>query len=488
MAVVTWRSSGRHRRRTPSAWGVAATGSLVALGCTAALAGIHPVASQPTEPGQELVASAPVLVALQSGAVAEQVVASKTRLTVARGHQPGRSSSARKPVRHTNTPPAAPTTVSGLPVPALRAYKHATAVTRSTSPSCGLEWYVLAGIGMAESDHGRVGDSEIASDGRSLPRILGPLLDGRGDVAAIPDSDGGRLDADKVWDRAVGPMQFIPQTWQTMAADGDGDGVRDPNDLDDAALAAGSYLCRSGGNLGDESALAAAIRNYNNSREYVLLVMAYADAYRRGAYPTVPADLLAHLGGPDAPVTPEPDDQGRDHKPDNADKPRHPHRSPHGNGHGDRPSRPGGGSPHHGGTGGNGGGGSPHQQPKPPKPEPPKPPKPPKPEPPNPPKPVIKIVVLTGVPTACNGEWCVSETYAGDLAAWSEVADYDGDCSQEAMTQELRGLSASGTSVQVTVKQTRVDGEVTATVTKAFEVIDGPVCEDAPESTPAPQD
>ena len=31
-----------------------------------------------------------------------------------------------------------------------------------------------------------------------------------------------------VWDRAVGQMQFLPQTWQAVARDGDGDGRRTP--------------------------------------------------------------------------------------------------------------------------------------------------------------------------------------------------------------------------------------------------------------------
>ena len=38
----------------------------------------------------------------------------------------------------------------------------------------------------------------------------------------------GRLDGDDTWDRAVGPMQFIPSTWAWSGRDGDGDGVAQP--------------------------------------------------------------------------------------------------------------------------------------------------------------------------------------------------------------------------------------------------------------------
>ena len=45
------------------------------------------------------------------------------------------------------------------------------------------------------------------------------------------------------YDRAVGPMQFIPSTWSVIGVDGDNDGKRNPQDIDDAALATAVYLC-----------------------------------------------------------------------------------------------------------------------------------------------------------------------------------------------------------------------------------------------------
>lgn len=487
---MKWHFSSRRGKPATALCAVVTTSSLVALGCTAAAL----VETTPTSSmfiaGAKLVASAPVLVGLQSGTVAgpaddpDRYSVAGSALLVRRPAN-GRSSEP-APARHHKPPPSAPTTVSGLPVPALRAYKHAASVMASTQPSCGLQWYVLAGIGMAESDHGRFGGSVIAATARSVPRIVGPVLNGQGAVAAIGDSDGGRLDGDKVWDRAVGPMQFIPQTWAAMAADGDGDGVSDPNDLDDAALAAAAYLCRSGGNLADDGALATAIRTYNNSAAYVILVMAYADAYRRGAYPTVPAGLVGHLDGPDRPVTPKPQGHKDKDKGKASDKPKRPHGDDKGSG-----------------GGGHEGSDSPRPQPEPPKPakpeppkpsrpEPPKPAKPPTPEPPKPPKtpkppvPVTKTVLLTGVPAMCgDSDWCVQGAYAGDLAAWT-VADYDGDCLTKSMTSELQGLAAIGVSVQVTVAQTSVAGEVTETVTKEFLVVDPPTCDKARETTAPP--
>ena len=142
-----------------------------------------------------------------------------------------------------------------LPSAALRAYKRAAASIDTTDPGCHLPWTLLAGIGRVESDHGRYGGSVLGNDGVPRPAIVGVALNGKGPVAAISDTDGGAFDGDQVWDRAVGPMQFIPSTWLGGAErDGDGDGVQSPNDIDDAALAAAAYLCGSGGDLSDTPA------------------------------------------------------------------------------------------------------------------------------------------------------------------------------------------------------------------------------------------
>lgn len=95
-------------------------------------------------------------------------------------------------------------------------------------------------------------------------------------MASVLDTDGGALDGDVAGDRAVGPLQFLPSTWITWGSDGDGDDVRDPQDIDDAALSAARYLCDSG-DLSSSEGWTAAVFSYNHSREYVQLVFAAAD-------------------------------------------------------------------------------------------------------------------------------------------------------------------------------------------------------------------
>ncbi len=171
-----------------------------------------------------------------------------------------------------------------VPEAALRAYRNAARTIAGTDPSCQLPWTLLAGIGRVESDHGRYGGSQLDSEGVSHPAIRGVALNGVGPVAAIPDSDNGRFDDDRVWDRAVGPMQFIPDTWRWAGRDGDGDGKATPNDLDDAALAAAAYLCPATGSVLPESSMRAAIFGYNHSDYYVDLVMAFERGYRTGSF------------------------------------------------------------------------------------------------------------------------------------------------------------------------------------------------------------
>ncbi|MDQ3663430.1 MAG: lytic murein transglycosylase, partial [Actinomycetota bacterium] len=201
--------------------------------------------------------------------------------------------------------PAAAVAANGLPSAALRAYMTAQQVMARAASSCHLRWTLLAGIGAVESNHGRFGGAVVGRNGVSTPRIIGLPLDGSPGVAAIRDSDGGRLDGDTTWDRAVGPMQFIPTTWSAVAVDGDGDDKRDPHDLDDAAVGAGVYLCGGGGDLDRRSDLRAAVYRYNHSDSYVDLVLSYARAYQRGDVPTVgggfssagDSDLLGGLSG-----------------------------------------------------------------------------------------------------------------------------------------------------------------------------------------------
>lgn len=169
-------------------------------------------------------------------------------------------------------------TGTDLTVVALDAYTTAAALAAAEQPECRLHWTLLAGIGRVESRHGTYRGSTLLPNGSVSKPIIGIALDGSMGTAVIPDSDGGVLDGDIVWDRAVGPMQFIPSTWRSFAADGNGDGVSDPQNVYDAALAAARYLCRRGP-LDVDSNVRSAILTYNNSDVYVRAVRANASVY-----------------------------------------------------------------------------------------------------------------------------------------------------------------------------------------------------------------
>lgn len=162
---------------------------------------------------------------------------------------------------------------------ALEAYGYAELVLAQTTPACRLSWTTLAAIGKVESNHGTSNNAILYPDGRAMPSIIGLPLDGKDGRARIPDTDGGNLDNDPVWDRAVGPMQFIPTTWKAYAVDADNDTVRDPNDIDDAALAAANYLCAGGRDLATSEGWWQAVAAYNRPQSYGAAVFAAANTY-----------------------------------------------------------------------------------------------------------------------------------------------------------------------------------------------------------------
>lgn len=166
---------------------------------------------------------------------------------------------------------------TGIPERALSAYALAHVSIAEEQPECGLDWTTIAAIGSIESDHGNHGDSVLDSAGYSSPAIIGRALDGNG-VAKIADTDGGLFDGDTTWDRAVGPMQFIPSTWAKWASDANGDEVTDPNQIDDAALATARYLCSSGPITTPEE-WRAAVYSYNHDNDYVDKVARVANGF-----------------------------------------------------------------------------------------------------------------------------------------------------------------------------------------------------------------
>ncbi|WP_405434816.1 lytic murein transglycosylase [Micromonospora sp. NBC_00617] len=170
-----------------------------------------------------------------------------------------------------------------IPATAVQAYGYAEVVLAQTNRSCALSWTTLAAIGQVESGHGSANGARLGADGKALPHIIGLPLDGNGGRMRIIDTDRGALDNDSTYDRAIGPMQFIPTTWQEIGADADLDGVKDPHDLDDAALAAGNYLCKGGRNLSIPGDWWNAILSYNDVRRYAQAVYDTADRYGRAS-------------------------------------------------------------------------------------------------------------------------------------------------------------------------------------------------------------
>ncbi|WP_344338861.1 lytic transglycosylase domain-containing protein, partial [Kitasatospora putterlickiae] len=172
-----------------------------------------------------------------------------------------------------------------LPETVFAAYRKAEAALAVRSPGCRLPWQLLAAIGEVES--GQAGRGAVDAAGTTYRPILGPVLNGAG-FAAIADTDGGRYDGDAGWDRAVGPMQFIPSTWASWGVDANGDGKADPNNIFDAAEAAGRYLCAGGRDLSDQAQLDRAVLGYNHSSEYLRTVRNWMAHFTNGTPVTTP--------------------------------------------------------------------------------------------------------------------------------------------------------------------------------------------------------
>jgi murein DD-endopeptidase MepM/ murein hydrolase activator NlpD/endonuclease/exonuclease/phosphatase family metal-dependent hydrolase len=149
----------------------------------------------------------------------------------------------------TTSAPVSATAVADIPPLALEAYQQA-------SEASGVDWVFIAAIGKVETDHARFG---------------GRTLDANGDVQPTP-IEGPMTD----YGRAVGPMQFLTSTWESIGKDGNFDGKKDPQNIFDAAYGTGFYLKVNGapGNMRK------AIFAYNHATWYVDKVMAQAKEYR----------------------------------------------------------------------------------------------------------------------------------------------------------------------------------------------------------------
>ncbi|MFI7103292.1 C40 family peptidase [Streptomyces sp. NPDC050161] len=171
--------------------------------------------------------------------------------------------------------------VAGIPARMLHAYQRAAARIGRVVPGCkGMTWAVVAGVAKVESGH--AAGRRIAGDGTLEEPLFGPRLTGSGvggNTSRFADTDGGRYDGDPVAERAVGPFQFMPATWAAVGQDGNGDGTKDPQNADDAALSAAVYLCGEGRDLTDAGQLRAAVYSYNRSEAYVAEVTGWIGRY-----------------------------------------------------------------------------------------------------------------------------------------------------------------------------------------------------------------
>ncbi|MFE0462279.1 NlpC/P60 family protein [Kitasatospora sp. NPDC058965] len=194
----------------------------------------------------------------------------------------------------TTTPVGA---VSDIPARMMSAYVRAASAVGQLDPQCkGMTWQLLAGVGKVESGHA-AGHSIDAGTGLITPPIIGPILDGSGaggNTTPVMDTDHGRWDGNATYDAAVGPMQFLPSTFAAYAArvrPQDSGASANPNNADDATLAAALYLCDDGKDLTDPNILRTSILRYNNSSAYVDEVVRWMRQYTDlgGTPPSGPA-------------------------------------------------------------------------------------------------------------------------------------------------------------------------------------------------------
>jgi hypothetical protein len=193
--------------------------------------------------------------------------------------------------------------VDAIPLAALAAYQRTEAVINTADPHCHATWVLVAAAGRVLTDHGERGDRHrIAAGGRVTPALIGPTLRSK-DGRPIPDSDGGRLDDDRRHDHAVGPMLIDPPTWGVVGVDADGDGRRDPQDVDDAALAAAVRLCAGNEDLRRAADRTVALRELSRAPGFVAAVLDVAAGYRTDLR-TAPPIAVAPVALEDLPDLP----------------------------------------------------------------------------------------------------------------------------------------------------------------------------------------
>jgi membrane-bound lytic murein transglycosylase B len=299
IAALLRRSPHRVRQVAAAAIGA---GIVLFVVTSMASAATHPADTAP-QPAHPAAAAVP---AAGSSAPAAAAIHAQQPAHLVRQHLSATDLTA-KPVRSTRKAPATKQIISGLaangiPNVALNAYRVAATRMAHVDPSCGIDWPMLAGIGREESDHGQFAGAVLNRNGTSTPRIIGPALDGAHSDYIPAPANGYALDGDAKYTHALGPMQFIPQTWAGYGVDANGDGTADIFNINDAALGAARYLCAAGGNLRTEDGRVRAVLAYNHNDQYLAQVLALAQAYRTGVRVTgIP---VGNLTGTLPPVTP----------------------------------------------------------------------------------------------------------------------------------------------------------------------------------------
>lgn len=113
----------------------------------------------------------------------------------------------------------------------------------------GMDWAFLAAVGKQETNHGQ-------------------------DIQGCATSEDG----------ARGPMQFIPSTWASEGVDGNGDGTKDPCNVEDAVHTAGSYLQSLGAPQDYHGALCSYYGACGDANaNYADEVMAQMEEYKKAA-------------------------------------------------------------------------------------------------------------------------------------------------------------------------------------------------------------
>ena len=163
-----------------------------------------------------------------------------------------------------------------------RGLRYAARVAEVENPNCHIAWTTLAGIGQVESHHGTYHHATLFPNGDVRPAIRGVVLDGTNGTMRIIDSDPGAMGSPSDTVRAMGPMQFIPETWREYGVDANNDGTVNVDNIDDAALSAAGYLCWRGKDLATPRGWITALWAYNDSDEYARAVRDWATAYAAG--------------------------------------------------------------------------------------------------------------------------------------------------------------------------------------------------------------